>query len=293
MIYAIDRFFSRMPDWQLVLWCLLQVLFFGVIDWLTGSELSFAVFYLVPVAVAAWYGGAVTTYGTALLATGMWFTVEFVADRPYSQQWILYWNSSVRLMFFIVVALLVRQLGSHVEAQQRLARTDHLTGLLNRAGFMELAEVLASSAARYDLSLVIGFIDLDGFKKVNDTLGHHHGDEVLKSVGAMLKYSNRESDITARLGGDEFAVLLPNTDLDGARAYFGKLHEHLLVDLRRHGGSEIGVSIGAVVFERGPPGLGEALRLADDLMYRAKKSGQASVLVELPGEVAGLRGIVG
>jgi diguanylate cyclase (GGDEF)-like protein len=293
MIYSIDRFFSGMADWQRVLWCLLQIVFFGVIDWLTGYELSFAVFYLVPVAVAAWYGGALTTYGIALVATGMWFGVEYAADRAYSQQWILYWNSTVRLVLFTVVALLVRQLRTHVEAQQRLARTDHLTGLLNRAGFMELAEVLASSASRYDLSLVIGFIDLDGFKKVNDTLGHHHGDEVLKKVGATLKNSNRESDITARLGGDEFAVLLPNTDFDGARAYFGKLHDHLLTGLRADGGSDIGVSIGAVVFERGPPGLGEALRLADDLMYRAKKSGRPSVLVETPSAVAALRGVGG
>jgi diguanylate cyclase (GGDEF)-like protein len=278
-----------MPAWQLVLWCLVQVLFFGIIDWLTGSELSFAVFYLVPVSVVAWYGGVATTYGIALAATGTWLLVEYTTDRAYSAQWILYWNSAVRLVFFCVVAFLVRQLHSHVEAQQRLARTDHLTGLLNRAGFMELAEALASSAARYGLSLVIGFIDLDGFKKVNDTLGHHRGDEVLKSVGATLKVLNRESDITARLGGDEFAVLLPNTDLDGARVYFGRLHRELLEGIRRQGGSHIGVSIGAIAFAHGPPDLDEALKLADDLMYRAKKSGRTSVLVEPPPEVAELR----
>ncbi|HET6628779.1 MAG TPA: GGDEF domain-containing protein [Woeseiaceae bacterium] len=293
MIHSIDRFFSSMPAWQLVLWCLVQVLFFGIIDWLTGSELSFAVFYLVPVSVAAWYGGLVATFGLAIAAAGMWLGVEYGTDRAYSAQWILYWNSAVRLVFFCVVAFLIRQLQSHVIAQQRLARTDHLTGLLNRAGFMELAEVLASSAARYDLSLVIGFIDLDGFKKVNDTFGHHHGDEVLKTVGATLKVLNRESDITARLGGDEFAVLLPNTDLEGARTYFGKLHRELLEGIRQHGGSQIGVSIGAIAFAHGPPALDEALKLADDLMYRAKKSGRTSVLVEPPPELTELRRVGG
>ncbi|HEX2139371.1 MAG TPA: GGDEF domain-containing protein, partial [Woeseiaceae bacterium] len=293
MIYAIDRCFGRMPECQLVIWCLLQILFLGIMDWLTGFELSFAVFYLVPVSVAAWYGTGTTTYGVALVATGMWFVVEYATDYTYSAQWILYWNSAVRLVFFGVVAFLICQLRSHVESQQRLARTDHLTGLLNRAGFMELSEVLASSAARYDLSLVIGFIDLDGFKKVNDTLGHYHGDEVLKTVGETMTQMTRESDISARLGGDEFAVLLPNTDLDGARAYFGKLHLELLDAMRRHGGSDIGVSIGAVVFERGPPPLDEALRLADDLMYRAKKSGRTSVLVEPPPGVTPLRRVGG
>lgn len=289
MIYVIDRFFSRMTGRQLVLWSLVQVLFIGLLDWITGSELSFTVFYLVPVSVAAWYSGTVVTYGIVLAAAGTWLGVEYVADRSYSAQWILYWNSAVRLVFFSVVALLIHQLRSHVELQQRLARTDHLTGLLNRAGFMELAELLTRSATRYDLSLVIGFIDLDGFKKVNDTLGHHHGDEVLKTVGATLRHLNRESDITARLGGDEFAVLLPNTDLDGARAYFGKLHRELLDGIRRHGDSSMGVSIGAVAFERGPPTLDQALRLADDLMYRAKKSGRTSVVVEPPPDTPELR----
>ena len=125
MIYVIDRFFSRMTGRQLVLWSLVQVLFIGLLDWITGSELSFAVFYLVPVSVAAWYSGTVVTYGIVLAAAGTWLGVEYVADRSYSAQWILYWNSAVRLVFFSVVALLIHQLRSHVELQQRLARTDH------------------------------------------------------------------------------------------------------------------------------------------------------------------------
>ena len=293
MMYAVDRFFSRMPGWQLVLWCLLQILFLGVIDWLTGYELAFGAFYLIPVAIAAWYTASDTTYGIALLATAMWFAVEYLTDNTYSAAWILYWNSGVRLMFFGVVAFLVRQLRSHVEAQQRLARTDELTGLLNRAGFMELAEVLGSTAARYDLSLVIAFIDLDNFKKVNDTQGHYQGDELLKAVGAMLRQATRESDVCARLGGDEFAVLLPNTSLAGAHAYFGKLHRQLLDGIRRQGGPEVGVSIGAAVFDRGPPPLREALKLADALMYRAKHAGGASVIVETPPEVTELRRVGG
>lgn len=282
-----------MPRWQLLLWCLLQILVFGIVDWVTGYELAFSVFYLVPVSVAAWYAAGVATYAIALIATATWLGVEYTFDHTYSAQWILYWNSTVRLMFFAVVAFLIRQLRAHVEAQQRLARTDELTGLLNRAGFMELAEVLDSTAARYDLSLVIGFIDLDGFKQVNDTLGHSQGDEVLKAIGATLRQSTRESDVFARIGGDEFAVLLPNTDLDGARAYFDKLHHQLLEGIRRQCGADIGVSIGAAVFEKGPPPLREALKLADALMYRAKKSGRMSVLVETPPEVTELRGVSG
>lgn len=293
MIRPLDRFFNGMPTWQLVLWSAVLVAFFAVIDRLTGYELSFAIFYLVPVSVAAWYGTRRVTCTVALLATAAWLVVEYMTDRPYSQHWILWWNSIVRLMFFGVVALLLRQLRSHVQSQERLARTDALTGLLNRAGFLERSEALVNSAARYGLSLVIGFIDLDGFKKVNDTLGHYQGDEVLRRVGASLRGSTRDSDIAARLGGDEFAVLLPNTSLEGAGAYFAKLHEQLLNEIRRHGGPDIGVSIGAIVFEDGPPHLAEALRMADELMYRAKKSGRTSVVVEMPPAATPLRSAAG
>jgi diguanylate cyclase (GGDEF)-like protein len=284
MFSGIDRFFGGLPTWQTSLWCVMLVVFLGAVDAITGPEVSFAVFYLVPVSFAAWYGNKSLTAAIALLATLVWLGVEHGTRGPYSQQWILFWNAAVRMMFFVIVAVLFRRLKSHVEAQQRLARTDSLTGLLNRAGFLQRSEALANSAARYELSLVIGFIDLDGFKNVNDTLGHSRGDEVLRTVGATLRKSTRESDIAARLGGDEFAVLLPNTKLDGAGAFFAKLHEQLVNDMRRHGGSKVGVSIGAIVFERGPPRLDDALRFADQLMYRAKKSGNRSVIVEASRE---------
>jgi len=293
LIHLIDRFFGRMAGWQLVSWCTLLVAMFGVIDHITGNELSVAAFYLVPVGVAAWYGSRRTTWAIAVLATVTWFGVEYIADRAYSHQWFLFWNSGVRMVFFGIVALLLRQLRLHVEAQRRLARTDPLTGLLNRAGFLERSEALVNSAARYRLSLAIGFIDLDGFKKVNDSFGHFQGDQVLRVVGAVLDRLTRDSDIAGRLGGDEFAVVLPNTPLAGAEAYFGKLREELLGGLRRDGGPEVGVSIGAIVFEEGPPPLPEALRMADQLMYRAKKSARTGLVVETPPVSVPLRSAAG
>jgi diguanylate cyclase (GGDEF)-like protein len=271
-----------MAPWQLVAWCTVLIGFVGVIDQITGNELSFAIFYLVPVGIAAWYGRLRSlTWAISVIATLTWCGADYLADRNYSHEWVLVWNAAVRMMFFAVVVLLLHQLRLHVESQRELARTDTLTGLLNRIGFLERSEALVNSAARYDLSLAIGFIDLDGFKKLNDSFGHHYGDEVLRAVGAALKGSTRGSDIAGRLGGDEFAVLLPNTELAGANAYFAKLHAELLAQMREHG-PDVGVSIGAIVFEDGSPHLSEALRLADQLMYRAKKSGRTSVLVETP-----------
>lgn len=280
MFVWLDRFFDRKPIWQTGFWCILLVVFFGLVDDVTGYELSFGIFYLVPITIAAWYGSRTLTYAISVLAAFVWLAVAYTFEQSHSQQWILLWNAGVRLMFFVIVAMLVRELKSHVQLQQSLARTDMLTGLLNRAGFVERSEALVNSAARYGLSVAIGFIDLDEFKKINDTLGHFHGDEVLKAVGATLNDSSRESDIAGRLGGDEFAVLLPNTNLTGASVFFEKLHFQLLNDLRQNGWPSAGVSIGAIVFERGPPNLGDALKFADQLMYRAKKSAATSVIVE-------------
>lgn len=280
----LDGCFNDKPAWQVGIACVALIVFFGAVDNLTGDELSFAIFYLVPISIAAWYGTRELTYSVSILAALAWLAVEYVTNQPYSQQWILLWNSAVRLTFFVVVAFLIRQLKSHVASQQRLARTDMLTGLLNRAGFMERSEALVNSASRYGHSLAVGYIDLDGFKRINDTHGHHHGDEVLKAVGAALEGSSRESDIAARIGGDEFAVLLPNTNLAGAGVFFEKLHIQILGDMQQNGWSNLGVSIGAIVFEHGPPSLDDALKFADRLMYRAKQSSVTSVIVEAPRE---------
>lgn len=289
MLRWIDRIFSDRPPWQTGLGCILLVLVLGTVDEMTGDELSFAVFYLVPISIAAWYCNRNLTYAVAVLAAVVWLAVEYATNEPYTQQWILIWNAAARLVFFAVVATLFRQLRSEFAVHEQLARTDHLTGLLNRTGFMERADALVNSASRYEQALTVGFIDLDQFKNVNDTFGHSHGDEILEAVGATIRNSSRESDIAARLGGDEFAILLPNTNLPGARVFFGKLHEQLMIEMRRDGAPDLGVSIGAAVFERGPPHLDEALRLADQLMYRAKKSRRISVIVEEPGSAAGLK----
>ncbi len=280
MFHWLDAGFDNKPTWEIAISCIALVLFFCTLDTVTGDELSFSIFYLVPISIAAWYSSRNLTYFICVLSALVWHSVEYATNEPYTQQWILIWNSAVRLLFFLVVAYLVRQVRSHVEVQQRLARTDNLTGLLNRSGFMERSEALVNSASRYGLSLAIGYIDLDRFKEINDTLGHYHGDEVLKTIGAALKGSSRESDIAARIGGDEFAVLLPNADLAGACVFFEKLRDQILNDAHRNGWSELDVSIGAIVFEHGPPNLDDALIFADRLMYRAKQSTATSVIVE-------------
>jgi diguanylate cyclase (GGDEF)-like protein len=256
------------------------ILLLAGIDVMTGYELSVSVFYLIPVGVATWYGNRRLGYIVSGLSAGTWLVVEQATAQPYSQDWILIWNSAVRLLAFAIVAFLLAELRTLLQRQQELARTDSLTGLLNRTGFFERANVATTSASRYGYSIAVAYIDLDGFKKINDTLGHQQGDAALKAVATLLAKSSRESDVVARIGGDEFVVMLPNTSLAGTRAYFEKMQFELQLEIRQQGWKTLGLSVGAVVFEEAPEDIFEALQLADTLMYRAKRSANTGVIVE-------------
>jgi len=120
---------------------------------------------------------------------------------------------------------LVEEITVHLRAQDRriaelenLATTDSLTRVLNRRGFEERLTHELSVARRHGVGGVLIFIDLDGFKLINDTLGHAAGDQVLAAVAALLRNHIRETDYIGRLGGDEFAILLPRSNKrDGLR----------------------------------------------------------------------------
>ena len=101
---------------------------------------------------------------------------------------------------------------AHAERVEYLAYHDELTTLPNRSLFSKLLGQSINLAHRYNRQLAVLFIDLDGFKYVNDTLGHEAGDQLLQEVAARLKACLRDSDTVARLGGDEFVALLPELD---------------------------------------------------------------------------------
>jgi len=121
---------------------------------------------------------------------------------------------------------LLRVLGRLAEQQLEslvLATTDELTGIPNRRGFFQLATQGLALANREDEGSAVLMFDLDGFKRINDRLGHDAGDKALVAFARCLFMSNRESDVIGRLGGDEFCALLPDTDIAGTRAFMQRL----------------------------------------------------------------------
>ena len=173
-----------------------------------------------------------------------------------------------------------REVRTFNEVKQQ-ARTDELTGLANRRALLEeTARVLTTATARRPAALLL--LDLDGFKEVNDSLGHHAGDQLLRQVGPRLQPALRPGELLARLGGDEFAVLLPDAGLDEAEERAARLRKLIQLpftveDIRLH----VGVSIGVATAPVPAATVQELLRCADVAMYTAK-SGREGVHVYVP-----------
>jgi diguanylate cyclase (GGDEF)-like protein len=169
---------------------------------------------------------------------------------------------------------LTRASGMLMAAQHR-ANHDMLTGLANRALFDEILSHQLAICRRTNRTLAIVYIDLDGFKPVNDVHGHATGDEVLCMVAERLKDAIRESDLAARLGGDEFALILVHTGLAAAQALALKVTDSLAVPYTIGALTlEISASIGIACYpESGTAS--EALWVrADEAMYKAKAAGK-------------------
>lgn len=135
-------------------------------------------------------------------------------------------NSGRHLPSVLVFTWLCLEAGIFVQKRfKHETRIDPLTGLTNRRGFIELAEIERARADRNGEQLCLAIVDLDEFKRVNDTLGHNAGDKILRDLAQQWRLGARRSDVICRLGGDEFVFLLPDTALAGGRLFMMRLSE--------------------------------------------------------------------
>ena len=167
-------------------------------------------------------------------------------------------------------------------ALEEQANHDPMTNLYNRRYFHNIATYLLNLAHREKHNLSVIMIDIDFFKKVNDTYGHTIGDEVIKKLALIMLENTRKSDIVARFGGEEFVILLPKTDLEGALNIANKLkviveNEIIVVDKRRSFSFTISLGISKVLSSDAE--IDDALNRADKALYRAKESGRNRVVL--------------
>ena len=276
-----DRLQNRIAGWSR--WMIVAVAAFvlglvGSLDLFTGSELSFSVFYLIPVAFVTWYVGSGAGYVFAVISAALWFSADRWGGATYSQALIPVWNTIVRLGFFLVVATILSELRRTVRLQEELATRDALTGLANLRSFTQAMELEVYRARRYGHAISVAYLDLDDFKAVNDRFGHQGGDSLLQTVASTIAGRVRVSDTVGRLGGDEFAILMPESSEEAATLVVEKLRAALR-DATSASGFPVTISVGCVTFLDPPNSVGEIIGEADRLMYEAKRAGKDTFLV--------------
>ncbi len=160
----------------------------------------------------------------------------------------------------------------YISNLESLASTDMLTGLLNRQGFENEIENAIARANRYGEISLFAFVDLDGFKRVNDTYGHNAGDAMLKRVGELLIKSVRQTDAASRLSGDEFGLLLSKCDVEKAKERAGYIRHYLKkITLNYHGNVlSTCASMGFAIIDRNVA-MEEIFDIADKAMYENKR----------------------
>ena len=188
----------------------------------------------------------------------------------------------------LTIGRLLSELEEKNRVLQELAYYDPLTGLPNRRFFFEHASLIFEEAKRYEKPLSLLVMDIDYFKKINDTYGHDVGDLVLKTFAGVLRGIVRQSDICARFGGEEFVVLLPNTNLEGARVLAERIRTAVAKNMVEHGSIVIvfTVSIGVSQYRKGMQNIDELIKEADIALYRAKEGGRNRVEVFIPDKTA-------
>lgn len=186
---------------------------------------------------------------------------------------------------FIERELLVEQLQSMNQTLQEIARTDALTDLPNRRALLEILERMLAQALRQQTCLLIGVIDLDGFKRINDELGHHTGDLFLSEIARRLSACLRATDVVGRLGGDEFLFIGPGpgwSDQHQSNLSVRQMQLRLQTatagtyQLAQHRFDYPGASVGVISIGSDTISASDAISLADAAMYTHKKSRKSS-----------------
>ncbi len=169
------------------------------------------------------------------------------------------------------------EIGKLMQELEKVATTDKLTNIYNRVKFENILHYEIKRTKRYDNPLSLIMFDIDNFKKINDTLGHIVGDNILYNLATLIKTLIRESDILARWGGDEFVILSPSTDVKGAE----KLGEKIRKRVSKYNfgiDRAVTISLGITQYRAGEDEVSFIKRI-DKLLYMAKQNGKNTIIV--------------
>ena len=277
MFNEVDRYLKSAPKPVIVLFFIFIIVILGYVDHLIAPRISLTVFYALPVAGSAWYLNRKAGLIMSFLAAVTWLTADLAAGHTYIHYLVPFWNSVVRLIFFMTIALLLSIIRQKLDIEESLADTDYLTGLKNSRSFYEHLEAESNRSKRSLKPFTIVYIDLDNFKYVNDNMGHDAGDELLIYVADKLRENVRLSDMASRLGGDEFAILFPETDYEKAGVVIKSTVQKLSTAMNDKN-LPVTFSIGAITFNKPLHSTRDMIKAADDTMYEVKRKSKNNVV---------------
>ena len=236
-----------------------------------------AVLYMWPVLWSTFFFGRRGAIGILLCiaAAHAFVLLEVPPVSSFAARWVDVMVSTT--VVAIVVLTLVRHNDDLLDSLESQARTDALTGLLNRRGFDERAALELARSRREDSCIAVAAFDLDYFKRINDEWGHDVGDQVLIHAAEMLRGEAREIDVVARFGGEEFVVLLPGADAVEAQGFAERVRSALAA-----GGDPrlpVARASAGIRAARAPRSVEELLQGADSALYAAKRAGRDRALV--------------
>jgi diguanylate cyclase (GGDEF)-like protein len=198
--------------------------------------------------------------------------------------------------YFVAMGLAATKLNKNLvttmlaeRAHERRAKEDPLTGLANRAGILDAVELLCEESGRGPCKAALLYMDLDGFKAVNDAYGHASGDRLLSAIAERINDQLRAKDLAARIGGDEFVVLARNVDEESARALADRLIRSVAAPFTLPGipgAIHIGLSIGIALIDGKQAQADTLFDAADRALYRAKRAGGGRSEVQSTEELA-------
>jgi len=250
----------------------------GFTDLMISSEISFSIFYLIPVTLAVFLHGRTLGFVFSVICALVWIAADIASGLRYDAWYIPVWNTLVRFGYFIFHSMLLSQLLHTIEVVNDSALKDPLTKLSNWRHFEQYSSQLLRQASGQPTKMTVAYIDLDNFKLVNDAQGHGAGDQVLVTVSQVLQQQLRSQDMVARLGGDEFAVILVHVELPEAKEILQRIQVAVQQEMKNHGWP-VTLSIGAMVFSIAPPTINPMLKMVDDLMYEVKKNGKNNLKI--------------
>jgi diguanylate cyclase (GGDEF)-like protein/putative nucleotidyltransferase with HDIG domain len=265
----------RIPFWALQLFLACGTVLIEWVIYGTGENASTYTIFYFWIAIYAFQffsiWQSVAQIAFVFLSYGIILGLFSDPTSPDVMRWAL--TTTALVVAGAMIGVLKNRNAKLVADVTEAARSDALTGLLNRRGFDERFDVELARARRNGerLSLLIG--DLDRFKELNDAWGHQEGDRVLRCVGETLSHSRRESDAAARIGGEEFAILLPDTDEQGAYLAAERIRAQIQKACANLPG-QLTISVGVATFPQHGREGDSLMRAADSAVYMAKQLGR-------------------